>query len=220
MEANVGKPQVSYKETITNAGKSETKFVKQSGGRGQYAHVDLEIEPNEEGKGNEVVSKIVGGVIPSEYIPARHQRESKKDSPQVFSPVTTWSTSKSRSCSVPTTKWTPTRWPLRSAARWRSKTPAETCKPIILEPIMKVVVTTPEDYMGDVIGDLNRRRGKIQGQETTKVESSSQQRCRLAKCLATRPNSAHLPQDVATYTMEPSHFERVPTKIQEEIMKK
>ena len=120
VEANVGKPQVSYKETITMPGTSQTKYVKQSGGRGQYAHVELEIEPNEKGKGNEVVSKIVGGVIPREYIPAVIKGV-EEGLQQVFWPATTLSMSKSPSFLVPTMMLTPTRWPLKFADRWPSK---------------------------------------------------------------------------------------------------
>ena len=116
VEANVGKPQVAYKETITVPGSSQTKFVKQSGGRGQYAHVEIEIQPNEKGKGNEIVSKIVGGVIPKEYI-LPSSKGSKKDLPQVYLPDTARRVM-SASSTVRTTKSTPMKWPLKFAVRW------------------------------------------------------------------------------------------------------
>ncbi len=117
VEANVGKPEVAYKETITVPGKNETKYVKQSGGRGQYAHVVVEIEPNEKGKGNEVVSKIVGGVIPKEYIPA-DIKGIKEGLQQAFSPAIASSMLKLRSSMDLTTKSTLAKWRLRFADRW------------------------------------------------------------------------------------------------------
>ncbi len=117
VEANVGKPEVAYKETISIPGSTETKYIKQSGGRGQYAHVCLEIEPNEVGKGNEVVSKIVGGVIPKEYINLV-SKVLRRDSPQAYWPVIRWSTSKWPSPTDLTTKSTLVRWRLRFAPRW------------------------------------------------------------------------------------------------------
>ena len=165
VEANVGKPQVSYKETITIPSNSQTKFVKQSGGRGQYAHVELEIEPNEKGKGNRNRQQDRRRRHSKRIHPCRLSKGSKKASPQAFSLAIASSTSKSPSSSVRTTMSTPTKWRLRSADRWPSKKLHAKRKPIILEPIMKVDVTTPEAAMGDVIGDLNRRRGQIIGQE-------------------------------------------------------
>lgn len=219
VEANVGKPQVSYKETITVPGGSKTKFVKQSGGRGQYAHVEIEIEPNEKGKGNEVINKIVGGAIPKEYIPAViagiedglqtgvlagyglvdmivrivfgsfHEVDSNEMAFKICGSMA-----------------------LKDAAR--------SAKPIILEPIMKVDVTTPEAHIGDVIGDLNRRRGQILGQDNHKGAVIVHAEVPLSEMFGYSTTLRSLSSGRATYVMEPSHFERVPTKIQEEIVKK
>ncbi len=164
VEASVGKPQVSYKETITVPSKTETKFVKQSGGRGQYAHVCLEIEPNEPGKGSEIVSKIVGGVIPKEYIPAVIKGIEEGLSSGVLAgyhlvdvkvAITFGSYHEVDSNEMA----------FKICGSMAIKDACKKAKPAILEPIMKVDVMSPEESLGDVIGDLNRRRGKILGQE-------------------------------------------------------
>ncbi|MBS0607199.1 MAG: elongation factor G, partial [Verrucomicrobia bacterium] len=167
VDANVGKPEVSYKETITVAGKSETKYVKQSGGRGQYAHVVLEIEPNEKGKGNEVVSKIVGGSIPKEYVPAVIKG--------VTEGLTTGVLAGYALVDVKVSivygsyhEVDSSEMAFKICGSMAIKDAARKSQPIILEPIMKVVVTTPDQFMGDVIGDINRRRGKILNQTTQK----------------------------------------------------
>jgi elongation factor G len=219
VQANVGAPEVSYKETITMPGTSETKYVKQSGGRGQYAHVCLEIEPNETGKGNEVVSKIVGGVIPKEYItPCIKGIEEGLQTgvlagyPLVDVKVAIVFGSYHEVDS--------NEMAFKICASMAVKDAARKSKPVILEPIMKVVISTPESGMGDVIGDINRRRGKILGQETMKgcVEVSSE--VPLAEMFGYSTQLRSMTSGRATYTMEPSHFERVPVKVQEEIIKK
>ena len=165
VEANVGKPQVAYKETITIPGSSQTKFVKQSGGRGQYAHVELEIRPNEKGKGNEVVSKIVGGVIPREFITPTIKGIEEGLSTGVLAGYNLVDVQVDivfgSYHDVDSNEMA-----FRICGSMALKEAAKKCKPVILEPIMKVDVTTPEAHMGDVIGDLNRRRGQIVGQES------------------------------------------------------
>jgi elongation factor G len=219
VEANVGKPQVSYKETITVPGGSQTKFVKQSGGRGQYAHVELEIEPNEKGKGNEVVSKIVGGVIPREYI-----------APTMKGIEEGLATGVLAGYSLVDVKVAivfgsyhdvdSNEMAFKICGSMALKEAARKCKPVILEPIMKVDVTTPDANMGDVIGDLNRRRGQILGQENRKGAAIIHAEVPLSEMFGYSTTLRSLTSGRATYTMEPSHFERVPTKIQEEIIKK
>ena len=140
VEANVGKPEVSYKETITIPGKIETKYVKQSGGRGQYAHVCLEIEPNETGKGNEVVSKIVGGVIPKEYITPLYQRDRRRTSQQAFSPAIRLVDVKVAIVYGSYHEVDSNEMAFKICASMAVKDAARKAKPIILEPIMKVVV--------------------------------------------------------------------------------
>lgn len=217
VEANVGKPQVSYKETITAPGGSQTKFVKQSGGRGQYAHVEIEVEPNEKGKGNEVVSKIVGGVIPREYI-----------APTIKGIEEGLATGILAGYSLVDVKVAivygsyhdvdSSEMAFKICGSMAIKEAARKCKPIILEPIMKVDVTTPEGHMGDVIGDLNRRRGQIVGQENHKGAVIVHAEVPLSEMFGYSTVLRSLSSGRATYVMEPSHFERVPTKVQEDII--
>lgn len=219
VEANVGKPQVSYKETITIPGKAQTKFVKQSGGRGQYAHVELEIEPNEKGKGNEVVSKIVGGVIPREYIPAVIQGVNEGLATGVLAGYNLVDV-KVAIVFGSYHDVDSSEMAFKICGSMAIKDAARKCKPIILEPIMKVDATTPEASLGDVIGDLNRRRGKILGQENHKGSVIISAEVPLSEMFGYSTQLRSLSSGRATYTMEPSHFERVPAKIQEEITKK
>lgn len=219
VDANVGKPQVSYKEAITQPGKADTKFAKQSGGRGQYAHVVLEIEPNEPGKGNEIVSKIVGGVIPKEYIPAVIKG--------VEEGLTTGVLAGYNLVDVKVAivfgsyhDVDSNEMAFKICGSMAIKEAAKGCAPIILEPIMKVVVTTPEEYMGDLIGDLNRRRGQIQGQTINKGVVTIESHVPLSEMFGYSTDLRSSSSGRATYTMEPSTFEPVPKKIQEEIMKK
>lgn len=219
VDANVGKPEVSYKETISMNSAQETKYVKQSGGRGQYAHVCIEIEPNEAGKGNVVESKIVGGVIPKEYIPACIKGIEDGLATGVLAgyplidmkvAITYGSYHEVDSNEMA----------FRICASMALKDAARKAKPVILEPIMKVVATTPETSVGDVIGDLNRRRGKILGQDALKGTIDITAEVPLSEMFGYSTTLRSMTSGRATYTMEPSHFERVPTKIQEEIIKK
>ncbi len=219
VDANVGKPEVSYKETITVPAKSETKYVKQSGGRGQYAHVVLEIEPNEKGKGNEVVSKIVGGSIPKEYI-----------SPTIKGIQEGLATGVLAGYGLVDVKVAivfgsyhevdSSEMAFKICGSMAIKDAARKGQAILLEPIMKVVVTTPEQFMGDVIGDINRRRGKIMNQTTQKGSVLVEAEVPLSEMFGYSTQLRSLSSGRATYVMEPSHFERVPNKIQEEIVKK
>ena len=219
VEANVGKPQVSYKETITIPGNAKTKYVKQSGGRGQYAHVEIEIEPNEKGKGNEVVSKIVGGVIPKEYIPAVIAGINEGLSTGVVAGYNMVDT-KVRIVFGSYHDVDSNEMAFKICGSMALKEAAKTCKPILLEPIMKVDVTTPETSIGDVIGDLNRRRGQILGQENIKGAVLVHAEVPLSEMFGYSTQLRSISSGRATYSMEPSHFEKVPAKIQEEIMKK
>jgi len=217
VEANVGAPEVSYKETITAPGKAETKYVKQSGGRGQYAHVVLEVEPNEKGKGNEVVSKIVGGVIPREYIPA----VIKGVQEGLTSGVVAGYNMVDVKVSIVFGSFhevDSNEMAFKICGSMALKEAANKCTPILLEPIMKVICTTPEQFMGDLIGDLNRRRGRIMAQTPQKggvVEIEAE--VPLSEMFGYSTQLRSLSSGRATYTMEPSHFEKVPAKIQEEV---
>lgn len=219
VEANVGKPQVAYKETITTPGKAQTKFVKQSGGRGQYAHVELEIEPNEKGKGNEIINKIVGGAIPKEYI-----------NPTIKGIEEGLATGVLAGFNLVDVKISivfgsyhevdSNEMAFKICGAMAVKEAARKAKAIILEPIMRVDVTTPEASVGDVIGDLNRRRGRISGQESHKGSIMVNAEVPLSEMFGYSTQLRSLTQGRATYTMEPSHFEPVPSKLQEEIIKR
>ena len=218
VEANVGAPQVSYKETITAPSKAETKYVKQSGGRGQYAHVCIEIEPNEQGKGNEIVSKIVGGTIPKEYI-----------TPCIKGTEEGLATGVLAGYNLVDVKVAivygsyhevdSSEMAFKICASMAIKDAARKAQPIILEPIMKVVVTTPEDFLGDIMGDINRRRGKIMNQTSERGRAMVEAEVPLSEMFGYSTTLRSLSSGRASYVMEPSHFERVPAKVQEEIIK-
>lgn len=219
VEANVGAPEVSYKEAITIPAATETKYVKQTGGRGQYAHVCLEIEPNEPGKGNEIVSKIVGGVIPKEYITPciKGIEEGLQTGVLAGYPLIDMKVAITYGSYHEVDS---NEMAFKICASMAVKEAARKGKPVLLEPIMKVVATTPEASVGDVIGDLNRRRGKIMGQESIKGIIDVTAEVPLSEMFGYSTVLRSMTSGRATYTMEPSHFERVPTKIQEEICKK
>ena len=219
VEANVGKPQVSYKETITVPGKCETKYIKQSGGRGQYAHVNLEIEPNEKGKGNVITSKIVGGVIPKEYIPAVIKGIEEGLSTGVLAHYNLVDV-KVDIVYGSYHDVDSNEMAFKICGSMALRECANKCQPILLEPIMKVIVTTPEDHLGDVMGDLNRRRGQIVSQSTIRGAIEIEANVPLAEMFGYSTQLRSLSSGRATYTMEPSHFEPVPKKLQEEIVAK
>lgn len=219
VDANVGKPEVSYRETITKPGEAKTKFVKQSGGRGQYAHVEIEIEPNEVGKGNEIINKIVGGVIPKEYIPAVIAGIEEGLATGVLAgynlvdvkvTIVFGSFHEVDSSEIA----------FKICGSMALKEAARKCAPVILEPIMKIDVTTPDANLGDVMGDINRRRGKIMGQDAHKGAQIVHVQAPLSEMFGYSTTLRSLSSGRATYVMEPSHFEKVPTKIQEEIVKR
>jgi len=220
VEANVGKPQVAYKEALLKPGSAQTKFVKQSGGRGQYAHVEIEVEPNEAGKGNEVISKIVGGSIPREYVPAVIKG--------IEEGLTTGVLAGYPLVDVKVTivygsyhEVDSSELAFKICGSMSIKEAAKKCSPVILEPIMKVDVTCPEACIGDVIGDLNRRRGRILGQDALKGgRQIIHALVPLSEMFGYSTQLRSLSSGRAVYVMEPSHFEKVPAKIQEEIIKK
>ncbi len=219
VDAAVGKPQVAYKETVTKPTEVKTKFVKQSGGRGQYAHVELKLEPNERGKGIEIENKIVGGVIPKEYIPA----VIKGIEEGLLSGVLAGNSMVDVKVQIVFGSYHEVDSSEMAFKICGSMAVKEACRKadaIILEPIMKVDVNTPEASMGDVIGDLNRRRGKILGQESHKGAVVIHSEVPLSEMFGYSTQLRSLSSGRATYTMEPSYFERVPKKIQEDIIKK
>ncbi|OGN65541.1 MAG: translation elongation factor G, partial [Chlamydiae bacterium RIFCSPLOWO2_01_FULL_28_7] len=219
VEANVGKPQVSYKETITKAGKAENKYVKQSGGRGQYAHVLLEIEPLQPGGGIVIENKIVGGTIPKEFVPAVIKGINEGINTGVLAGYNLVDI-KVKIVYGSYHEVDSSEMAFKICASMCLKEAARASSPILLEPIMKVVATTPEEYLGDIIGDINRRRGKILGQDMKKGTLVITSEVPLSEMFGYSTQLRSLSSGRATYVMEPAHFEKVPSKIQEEIMKK
>ncbi|GAW68972.1 elongation factor P [Geoanaerobacter pelophilus] len=219
VEANVGKPQVAYRETITKKVKAEGKFVRQSGGRGQFGHVWLEIEPQEAGKGYEFVDAIKGGVVPREYIPAVDKgiKESLDNGVMAGFPVV----------DVKVTlvdgsyhEVDSSEMAFKIAGSMGFKEGCQKASPIILEPIMSVEVVVPEEYMGDVIGDLNSRRGRIMGMEGRAGAQVVASMVPLAQMFGYSTDLRSATQGRATYSMTFDHYEPVPKSVAEEIVAK
>jgi elongation factor G len=217
--ANVGKPQVAYKETIRTASKAEGKFVRQSGGRGQYGHVYLELEPGGAGKGFEFVNKIVGGTIPREYIPAVEKgvKEAMDSGVLAGYPVVDV---KAVLYDGSYHEVDSSEMAFKIAGSMAFKEAAKRAKPVILEPIMSVEVVTPEEYMGDVMGDLNSRRGKIQSMEKRGNAQVIRAEVPLAEMFGYATDLRSKTQGRATYTMQFSHYEDVPKGIADSIVAK
>jgi elongation factor G len=219
VEANVGKPQVAYRETIRGKVEQEGKFVRQSGGRGQYGHVWLKIEPQEEGKGYEFVNGIVGGVVPREYIPAvdKGVKEALEGGviagfPVVDVKVTIFDGSYHDVDS--------NEMAFKIAGSMAVKEGVRRAKPVLLEPVMKVEVVTPEDYSGDVIGDLNRRRGQIQGMDDGPSGKVVTAEVPLAEMFGYATSVRSMSQGRATFTMEFAKYQEVPNNVADAVMKK
>lgn len=219
VEANVGKPQVAYRETLKATVEQEGKFVRQSGGRGQYGHVWLKIEPQPAGDGYEFVNAIVGGVIPKEFIPAVDKgiQEQLQNGviagyPVVDVKVTLFDGSFHEVDS--------SEMAFKIAGSQCFKQGALKAKPVLLEPIMNVEVVTPEDYMGDVMGDLNRRRGVVHGMEDTPAGKTIRAEVPLAEMFGYATDVRSATQGRATYTMEFSRYAEAPANIAEAIIKK
>jgi len=219
VEANVGAPQVAYKETITTSAATKTKFVKQTGGRGQYAHVELEIEPNEKGKGNLIKNEIVGGVIPKEFIPAVIKGVEEGLATGVLAGYNLVDTIV-RIVFGSYHDVDSNEMAFKICGSMAIKEAARKAQPIILEPIMKVDATTPETAVGDVIGDLNRRRGQIVGQENIRGAVIVHAEVPLSEMFGYSTTLRSLSSGRAIYGMAPSHFAAVPKNIQNEIIKK
>jgi len=218
VEANVGKPQVAYRETIRQPVEQEGKFVRQSGGRGQYGHVYLRIEPKEPGTGYEFVNGIVGGVVPKEYIPAvdKGVQEQMQNGviagyPVVDVKVTLYDGSYHDVDS--------SEIAFKIAGSMAFKEGAKKAKPVLLEPIMKVEVVTPDDYMGDVNGDLNRRRGVVQGLEDGPAGKIIRAQVPMAEMFGYATVLRSMSQGRATYTMEFDHYAEVPANVADGIIK-
>ena len=217
VEANVGAPQVAYKETITKAVDQDTKYARQSGGKGQYGHVKINVEPNESGKGYEFVNATVGGSVPKEYIPAVDAGIQGAmlagvlaGYPVVDVKVTLYDGSYHEVDS--------SEMAFKIAGSMAFKEACQKAGPTLLEPIMKVSVIVPDEYMGDVIGDLNSRRGQIQGFEARSGAQQIDAFVPLAEMFGYATDLRSRTQGRGQYTMEPSHYIEIPKSIQEKII--
>ena len=217
VEANVGAPQVAYKETIKKAVQQDTKYARQSGGKGQYGHVKIRVEPNESGKGYEFVNEVVGGAIPKEYIPAVDAGIQGAmlsgvlaGYPVVDVKVTLYDGSYHEVDS--------SEMAFKIAGSMAFKEACQKADPTLLEPIMKVCVIVPEEYMGDVIGDLNSRRGQIQGFEARPGAQQIDAFVPLSEMFGYATDLRSRTQGRGQYTMEPSHYIEIPKNIRDKII--
>jgi elongation factor G len=217
VECNVGKPQVAYRETIRGNIKSEGKFVRQSGGRGQYGHVWLEIEPMEPGGGFVFEDKIVGGVVPREYIPAvgKGIEEAMQNGVVAGYPMVDVKVALVDGSYHDVDS---NEMAFKIAGSMGFREGAAKAKPVLLEPYMEVEVVTPEDYMGDIVGDLNRRRGRVQGMNDRGNAKVVDAEVPLAEMFGYSTNLRSMSQGRATYTMQFKHYEEVPNNIAQEIV--
>ena len=219
VEANVGAPQVAYKETIRKAVDQDTKYARQSGGKGQYGHVKIHVEPNESGKGYEFINKVVGGAIPKEYIPAIDAgiqgamlSGTVAGYPVVDVKVTLYDGSYHEVDS--------SEMAFKIAGSMAFKEAMRKADPTLLEPIMKVSVLVPEEYMGDVIGDISARRGQIQGYEMRAGAQQIDAFVPLAEMFGYATDLRSRTQGRGQYTMEPSHYIELPKGLQEKLINK
>jgi elongation factor G len=219
VEANVGKPQVAYKETITKKVTAEGKFVRQSGGRGQFGHVYIELEPNEKGKGFEFENAIVGGAIPKEYIKPTEQgiMEAMKNGVMAGYPV---EDIKVKLIDGSFHAVDSSEMAFKIAGSMAFKEGAHKAGPAILEPIMAVEVVTPEEYLGDVMGDLSSRRGRIEGMNQRKDAHVVKAMVPLSEMFGYATILRSMSQGRALYTMQFSHYEQVPKSISDQIVEK
>ena len=219
VEANVGAPQVAYKETIKKKVEQDTKYARQSGGKGQYGHVKIRVEPNESGKGYEFINKVVGGAIPKEYIPAIDAgiqgamlSGTVAGYPVVDVKVTLYDGSYHEVDS--------SEMAFKIAGSMAFKEAMRKADPTLLEPIMKVSVIVPEEYMGDVIGDISARRGQIQGYEMRAGAQQIDAFVPLAEMFGYATDLRSRTQGRGQYTMEPSHYIELPKGLQEKLINK
>ncbi|MCZ7556646.1 MAG: elongation factor G [Bacteroidia bacterium] len=219
VEANVGKPQVAYKETIRTAAKAEGKFVRQSGGRGQFGHVYIELMPNEKGKGYEFEDAIVGGVIPREYIPAVSEgiKEAMRNGLLAGYPI---EDVKVRLYDGSYHDVDSSEMAFKIAGSMAFKEAARKANPVLLEPVFSVEVVTPEEYMGSIVGDLNSRRGRIEGMGSRSDAQVVKVTVPLAEMFGYATTLRSLSQGRAIYTMHFSHYEEVPSSIGDKIIEK
>jgi elongation factor G len=217
--ANVGKPQVAYKETIRTASKAEGKFIKQTGGRGQYGHVFVELEPLGLSKGFEFVNAIVGGAIPREYISAVEKgiREAADRGILAGYPIVDI---KAKLYDGSYHEVDSSEMAFKIAGSIGFREAVKKAKPVLLEPIMSVETVTPEEFLGDVIGDINSRRGKVQNIERRGNAQVIRAQAPLSEMFGYATDLRSMTQGRATYTMQFLHYEEVPKGVSEEIVAK
>jgi elongation factor G len=219
VEANVGRPQVAYRETIRRSVEQEGRFVRQSGGRGQYGHVWIRLEPLEEGKGYEFANEIVGGTIPREYIPAvdKGVREALQSGVIAGFPVVDVKVALFDGSYHDVDS---SEMAFKIAGSMAFKEGFAKAKPVLLEPIMNVEVVTPEEYSGDVIGDLNRRRGQITGMDESPSGKIVTAEVPLSEMFGYATTVRSMSQGRATFTMEFKKYVEVPNNVAETVLKK
>jgi elongation factor G len=219
VEANVGAPQVAYRETIRGAAKIDSKFVRQSGGRGQYGHVVVEFEPNEEGAGFAFENKIVGGVVPREYVPAVQNgiEEALENGILAGYPVVDV---KAALVFGSYHDVDSNEMAFKVAASMAVKQLKEQAKAVILEPMMRVEVVIPEEYLGDIMGDVTSRRGRVEGMEARGNAQVVKAMVPLSEMFGYATSLRSRTQGRGTYSMHFDHYEEVPKSIAEEIIKK
>jgi elongation factor G len=212
VEANSGAPQIAYRETITKPADGEGKFIRQSGGRGQYGHALVKVEPNEKGKGIEVNNKIVGGAIPKEYIPAVVDGVEEAIRSGVYAGYQVIDI-KVDIVDGSFHEVDSNELAFKMAGIFALKEAFKKANPILLEPIMKVEVTTPDEYQGDLLGDINRRRGKIIGIDAKAGQTILNCEVPLAEMFGYATAIRSLSKGRASYSMEPLTFEQVPNSV-------
>lgn len=219
VEANVGAPQVAYRETFRTGAKVEGKFVRQSGGRGQFGHVWIEFEPNEEGAGFEFENAIVGGVVPREYIPAVQAglEDALENGVLAGFPLIDI---KAKLFDGSYHDVDSNEMAFKVAASMALKNAVSKCNPVLLEPIMKVEVVIPEEYMGDIMGDITSRRGRVEGMEARGNAQVVRAMVPLAEMFGYATALRSNTQGRGTFTMHMDHYEEVPKSVAEEIIKK
>ena len=218
VEANVGKPQVSYKETIRRAATVDTRYSRQTGGKGQFAHVKLTIEPNEPGKGYEFINKVTGGAIPKEFIPCVDQGIQGAMLSGVLAGYQVVDI-KATLLDGSFHEVDSSEMAFKICGSMAFKEACQKADPVLLEPIMKVVVTAPDDYMGDVMGDINARRGQIVGSDIRNGTAIIESNVPLSTMFGYATDLRSKTQGRATYSMEPSHFVELPKNLQESLVK-
>ena len=218
VEANVGKPQVSYKETIRRAATVDTRYSRQTGGKGQFAHVKLMIEPNEPGKGYEFINKVTGGAIPKEFIPCVDQGIQGAMLSGVLAGYQVVDI-KATLLDGSFHEVDSSEMAFKICGSMAFKEACQKADPVLLEPIMKVVVTAPDDYMGDVMGDINARRGQIVGSDIRNGTAVIESNVPLSTMFGYATDLRSKTQGRATYSMEPSHFVELPKNLQETLVK-